>query len=111
MAWIGLDSSRTQLEKNPNRPLVLADMRRLPFRDGAFAEVTHRWCLYHLDDRVVAIREARRSLRPGGRYYACKAARDNDPEIMWEEYAPSPFDAADAVPIVASVFEHVVPLR
>jgi len=107
VAWIGVDSSRSQLEENPHRPVILADMRVLPFRDDAFAEVTHLWCLYHLEDPVVAIREASRVLRPGGRYYACTAARDNDPEIMWEGYLPSSFDAEEAVAIVASVFEHV----
>ncbi|MBO0682445.1 MAG: class I SAM-dependent methyltransferase [Candidatus Dormibacteraeota bacterium] len=105
--WIGVDSSPSQLEKNPHRPLVCGDMRMLPFRAGAFAEVTHLWCLYHLDHPAVAIREAWRVLRPGGRYYACTAARDSDPELMWEGYPLSPFDAEEAVSIVASVFNHV----
>jgi len=33
-------------------------MRMLPFRDAVFAEVTYLWCLYHIEDPVVAIREA-----------------------------------------------------
>lgn len=107
VAWIGVDTSSVQLAANPYRPAVLADMRALPFRDGAFAEVTHLWCLYHLDDPMVAVGEAERMLRAGGRYYASTAARDNDPEIMFEGYAPSPFDAEEAVSIVASVFEDV----
>lgn len=111
VSWIGVDSSPTQLRRNPHRPVVLADMRRLPFRDGVFAEVAHLWCLYHVEDPVVAIREAARVLRPGGRYYASTAARDNDPEIMREGYPPTPFDAEEAVAIVASVFEDVVPQR
>src|SRR5579883_1506764 len=51
--WIGVDSSPAQLAANPYRPLVLADMRALPFRDGAFDAVTHLWCLYHLEDPLV----------------------------------------------------------
>jgi len=47
VSWIGVDSSPTQLAANRYRPVVRADMRALPFRDGAFAEVTHLWCLYH----------------------------------------------------------------
>jgi hypothetical protein len=44
---------------------------------------------------------------PGGRYFACTAARDNDPEIMPEGYPASPFDAEEAAEIVASAFGDV----
>ena len=107
VTWIGVDSSSTQLAANPFQPVILADMRALPFRDGAFAEVVHLWCLYHVDEPAVAISEAQRVLRPGGRYYASTSARTNDPEIMFEGYPHSSFDAEEAVSIVASVFEHV----
>ena len=50
VSCIGVHSSPTQLASNPHRPVVLADMRQLPFRDGMFAEVTHLWCLYHVAD-------------------------------------------------------------
>jgi SAM-dependent methyltransferase len=105
--WVGVDSSPAQIAANPYRPVVRADMRALPFRDGAFAEVAHLWCLYHLDDPVPAIAEAARVLRPGGRYLACTAARDSDPEIMFEGYPPSTFDAEEAAGIVASAFDEV----
>jgi SAM-dependent methyltransferase len=107
VSWIGVDSSAAQLGANPYRPVVLADMRALPFPDGVFAEVTHLWCLYHVDDPVVAIGEARRVLRSGGCYYASTAGRDNDPEVMWEGYPPSSFDAEEAAAIVARVFDDV----
>ncbi len=107
VTWIGVDSSPAQTAANPHRPVVLADMRWLPFRPDVFAEVTHLWCLYHLDDPLLAIGEAARVLRPGGCYYASTGARDNDPEIMWEGYSPSSFDAEEAVEIVASVFAQV----
>ena len=54
VSWIGLDSSPAQLENNPYRPAVRADMGMLPFRDAVFAEVTHVWCLYHVEDPTVA---------------------------------------------------------
>jgi SAM-dependent methyltransferase len=102
--WVGVDSSPAQVAANPHPRVVLADMRALPFRDGAFAAVTHLWCLYHLDDPTAAIDEAARVLRADGRYYASTAARDNDPELMPEGYPRSPFDAEEAVAIVGEVF-------
>lgn len=107
VSWVGVDSSPSQLAANPCRPVVLADMRALPFADGTFAEVTHLWCLYHLDDPAPAIAEAARVLRPGGHYYASTAARDNDPEIVPGGYPASTFDAEEAAQIVGSVFGQV----
>lgn len=109
VSWIGVDSSPAQLATNPYSPVVLGDMRALPFGDETFAEVAHLWCLYHLDDPVPAIREAKRVLRRGGRYYASCSARSNDPEIMPEGYPPSTFDAEEAALIVGSVFEDIEP--
>jgi SAM-dependent methyltransferase len=107
VAWVGVDASPSQLAANPYRPVVLADMRRLPFRHAVFREVTHLWCLYHLDDPSVAITEAKRVLHPGGRYFASTSARDNDPEIMPEGYPRSTFDAEEAAEIVGAVFGSV----
>jgi SAM-dependent methyltransferase len=107
VSWIGVDSSPAQVAANPYRPVVLADMRALPFRESTFAEVTHLWCLYHVDDPLVAIGEAERVLRAGGRYYASTTARDSDPEVMPEGYPPSSFDAEEAGAIVAAVFQDV----
>ncbi len=109
VAWVGLDASPAQVAANPYRPMVVGDMRALPFRDGVFAEVTHLWCLYHIDDPVVAIREARRVLGTGGRYYASTAARDNDPELVAGGYPATSFDAEEAAGIVGEVFADVEP--
>jgi SAM-dependent methyltransferase len=106
-AWTGLDSSLAQLAACAARPVVCGNMTALPFRDASFAAVTQLWCLYHLENPLAAITEASRVLRPGGHYYACTAARDNDPEIMPEGYPPSSFDAEEAVSLVALVFEQV----
>ncbi|MDQ3484009.1 MAG: class I SAM-dependent methyltransferase [Actinomycetota bacterium] len=105
--WVGVDASPSQLASTRHRPVVLADMRALPFRDAAFAEVTHLWCLYHVEEPRTAIEEAKRVLSPAGRYFACTNARTSDPELMWDGYPSSSFDAEDAVVIVAAVFNDV----
>lgn len=111
VAWVGLDSSPAQLTANPYRPVVLADMTELPFRDASFSEVTHLWCLYHVQNPVAAVAEAWRVLRPGARYYASTAARGSDPELRPEGYPATSFDAEEAVDIVGEVFEEVEPQR
>ena len=47
-------------------PVVVGDMTRMPFRDGAFAGVTTGETLEHLDDDAGAAREIARVLQPGG---------------------------------------------
>jgi SAM-dependent methyltransferase len=103
--WVGIDSSPTQLAANLFRPIVQGDISHLPFADGSFGEVTHLWCLYHLDDPIAALEEAERVLRPGGRYFASTAARNTDPELVPEGHPASTFDAEDAVEIVSTVFD------
>jgi SAM-dependent methyltransferase len=107
--WVGIDSSPRQLAGCPYRPIAVGDMRALPFADDSFAAVVQLWCLYHIADPRGAIAEARRVLRGGGRYYACTASRNNDPELVPEGYPSTTFDAEDAVAIVASVFPNAEP--
>lgn len=47
-------------------PVVVGDMTRMPFRDGAFDGVTTGETLEHLDDDAAAAREIGRVLRDGG---------------------------------------------
>jgi ubiquinone/menaquinone biosynthesis C-methylase UbiE len=49
---------------------VLGDAQSMPFAEEEFDVVTARHMLYHVPDPVLAIREARRVLRPGGRFAA-----------------------------------------
>lgn len=82
--WIGVDSSPAQVAANPYRPVVLADMRALLFREGAFAEVTHLWCLSHVEDRWSPSARQSGCCEPVAVTSRPTGPRDNDPEIMCE---------------------------
>jgi SAM-dependent methyltransferase len=54
------------VRKNSTVPVVIGDMTRMPFLDGAFDGVTTGETLEHLDDDAAAAREIGRVLRDGG---------------------------------------------
>jgi SAM-dependent methyltransferase len=68
---LGVDVQRSLIARDAPIPFVLGDMRRLPFRDGSFdLVVAANDPFSHLltdEDRVRAVREARRVLAEGGR--------------------------------------------
>ena len=63
----------------------LADVRELPFPDGAFDAVMCNWMLYHVPDRARAIRELARVLGPGGRLVGCHNRRGHLAEV-WRHF-------------------------
>ena len=54
------------VKKTSTIPVVVGDMTRMPFRDGAFDGLTTGETLEHLDDDAAAAREIGRVLREGG---------------------------------------------
>ncbi|XRQ13305.1 class I SAM-dependent methyltransferase [Actinomadura welshii] len=103
----GLDASGTMLRAHPG-PRVQADARRLPFRDGTFGAAVAVNMLYHLDDPVLALREAHRVLAPGGILLVSAISRADSPELapVWRPDATS-FDAEEAPDRVCEVFGEV----
>jgi SAM-dependent methyltransferase len=97
-----IDASPTQLRRAPGIR-VHADARRLPIGDNSVGAAAMLWMLYHLDDPIAAITEARRVLRPGGLFVASTQSRRNDPELT-EGYPPSTFDAEEAPTLVSAAF-------
>ncbi|MBL9087775.1 MAG: methyltransferase domain-containing protein [Planctomycetia bacterium] len=55
--------------------VAVADAARLPFAEATFDVVLAAHMLYHVEDRARAIAEARRVLRPGGRFVATTNGR------------------------------------
>ena len=101
-----VDLSPAMLALAP-RPAVLADGARLPVAEACVDAVAALYTLYHYDDPLRPVGEARRVLRPGGLFAACAPARDSAPELAgvlptWG--ARSTFDAEDAPGIVGTVF-------
>ena len=59
-------------------PCAVADARALPFRDDAFDVVAAAFVLNHLVDPTLAMREAVRVTRPGGRVVVSAYSHDDD---------------------------------
>jgi SAM-dependent methyltransferase len=67
---VGLDRQRSALQtaraNHPEAAYVVGDAMALPFPDQTFDHVHGSWIIEHVPDPVVALREVRRVLRPGG---------------------------------------------
>ena len=100
--YLGIEQSLTQVTRS-TQPVVMGDANHLPIRDESAGAVAALWMLYHLDDPIVAIREAHRVLKPGGLFVASTSRRDDSPEVQPMQNATT-FDADDAPAIVGQVF-------
>jgi SAM-dependent methyltransferase len=105
MRYLGIEMSPTQISR-ATQPVVMADANHLPIRNEAAGAVAALWMLYHLDDPLVAIREAHRVLKPGGLFVASTSRRDDSPEVQPMQDATT-FDAEEAPAIVGQVFADI----
>jgi ubiquinone/menaquinone biosynthesis C-methylase UbiE len=98
---VAVDISERMLERLDDRaaadgvdnvePLV-ADLRRLPLEDECATLVVSNYAFHHLDDpgKELALAEARRILRPGGRLVICDmmfslSLEPRDRRLLWEK--------------------------
>lgn len=92
----GIDNSPGMVAKAkssaPDIDFIQADAQRLPFPDNFFDVVTARHMLYHVPDIPLALNEAHRVLKPGGKFLAITNIRDN-----FAEYRHALREAADAL--------------
>jgi ubiquinone/menaquinone biosynthesis C-methylase UbiE len=75
-----------------NIELLVADLRRLPLEDESATLVVSNYAFHHLDDpgKELALAEARRILRPGGRLVICDmmfslSLEARDRQLVWEK--------------------------
>lgn len=75
-----------------NVDTVVADLRRLPLEDESATLVVSNYAFHHLDDlgKELALAEARRILRPGGRLVICDmmfsiSLDRRDRRLVWEK--------------------------
>jgi SAM-dependent methyltransferase len=71
---VGIDISASMVQQRSEDPLlplnVVGDMEAVPLASGEFDAVLFAACLHHVPDPRIALREAWRILRPGGRLFA-----------------------------------------
>ncbi len=86
-----LDDTAASDEIHNIEPLV-ADLRRLPLEDESVTLVVSNYAFHHLDDagKELALAEARRILRPGGRLVVCDmmfslSLEPRDRRLLWEK--------------------------
>jgi ubiquinone/menaquinone biosynthesis C-methylase UbiE len=86
---VGVDRAPGMLElaRQQGVPLVQMDGVELGFRNSSVDVVVMAFVLFHLDDAVVALKEARRVLRPGGAVGTATWAEDPEIEASraWEQ--------------------------
>jgi ubiquinone/menaquinone biosynthesis C-methylase UbiE len=85
---VGVDRSAGMLDlaRHHGAPLVLMDGVELGFRDRSIDVAVMAFVLFHLDDPLVALREVRRVLHPGGAVGTVTWAEDPEIEAsrVWE---------------------------
>ena len=106
---VGIDSSPGMLAKAKSAgadiEFIQADAQSLPFPDNTFDIVTARHMLYHVADIPLALAEARRILKPGGRFLAVTNISDN-----FGDYRKALGEAADQLKgLIADALRIVVP--
>lgn len=84
--FAAIDRSFEELQRARSRTsphLVVADMTRLPFRDGTFQGAVSNCVLEHVDDIDTALLETARVLIPGGPFLATTISDHYEPLLFW----------------------------
>jgi SAM-dependent methyltransferase len=71
---------------------LVCDAQRLPFADGAFANIVMVDVLHHVENPILFFLEARRILRPGGRVICCEPAITPLSGVFYRLFHQEPVD-------------------
>jgi SAM-dependent methyltransferase len=87
----------------------VADAQELPFEDESFDGVVANHMLYHMPDRLRALREFARVLRPGGRFLSSTNGADHLKEIkeLYVDRRPWEYRLEEAADELRAVFTDV----
>lgn len=116
---VAMDLSLGMLVKVRSGKRVNGDAQALPFKDRTFDRVMANHMLYHVPDKVAAMREMRRVVKPGGRVVITANSRQSY-RSLWdlrneaiaelglpEYYGVGYWFALEDVELVESVFPNV----
>jgi SAM-dependent methyltransferase len=73
---------------------LVCDAQRLPFAAGSFANIVMIEVLHHVENPVLALIEAERVLRPGGRLILCEPAITPISGLVYRLFHDEPVDMA-----------------
>ncbi len=65
-----------------NMTFQVADAKSLPFRDGTFDAVTVGFGMRNIPDTILALKEIRRVLKPGGRFICLELTKPQNPVML-----------------------------
>lgn len=85
-SYVAVDQSQRLAELTAARGVDarVADVQDLPFADASFDVVAALWMLYHVPDLDRGLAEARRVLRPGGRFVAVTNGEEHTADLRRE---------------------------
>lgn len=101
---VALDPSTGMLEvakRRGVRETIEGRAEKLPFPDASFDSVSMSYMLRHIEDLMLAFREARRVLRPGGKIVIFEVTRPKS-AVLRESFDLAMFWVVPAVGVVAS---------
>lgn len=81
---VGMLETARSTTKHLSADYAVVDVQDIPYPDGSFDVVIANMMLYHVPDIARALREIRRVLKPGGRFYAATFGEHGVTEAVTE---------------------------